>query len=141
MKPGKTLLPPGLRNVAIIIAAVVVGSTALDLVSARSAAAGERAQQLLLVSQAVCAVAILGRAVREHARGEPAARDERALQSRLCLGAAYLLIALVTLVHSLTPAPRNSPADLILCGASLLLLWWGTQRYEPPESGGAGWRR
>jgi hypothetical protein len=141
MRPGKILLPPGLRNVAVIIAVAVLGSTALDLVSARSAAAGERAEQLLYVSQAVCAVAILVGTVRQHARRTPDARGNRALHSRLCLGGAYLLLALVMLVNSLAPVPPNSPAELILCGACFALLWWGTERYEPPESGGAGWWR
>jgi hypothetical protein len=134
-------MPPGLRNVAIIIAAVVVGSTALDLVVAQSAAAGTRARQVLDASQAVCAVAILVQSVREHARRQPDARGAFATHARLCLGGAYLLLALTRLVQRFAPAPRNSPADLILAGACFLLLWWGTQRYEPPESGGAGWRR
>lgn len=135
MKPGKLLLPPGLRNVAIIIATVVVGSTALDLVSARSAVAVTRARQVLDVSQVICAVAILVGAVRAHARRKPDDRGSFTAHTRLCLGGAYLLLALTRLVQSLAPAPRNSPAELILCGACLLLLWWGT---EPPEPGGAG---
>ena len=141
MKPGKIVLPPGLRNVAIIIAAVVVGSTALDLVSVHSATSGRRAQLVLDVCQAVCAVAILVGAVRDHARPERDDRGAFSAQTRLCLGGAYLLLALTRIVQSLAPAPPNSPAELILCGAGFLLLWWGTQRYEPPESGGAEWRR
>ena len=143
MRQRRFMVPGGLRGVAIILGITVAMYAGLSAASARSAATGVLAEELLYGLLAICALVSVALGAWRLRRKDPSPYDslERARSKLLMVSVAAVLFPVLFLKRfcpSWWATSVGRVAEVVLCVVAFTLLLLATRPQRPSSSDGTG---